>query len=67
VHNLGSPIPADQLPKIWDRFFTTRGAAGGTGLGLAIVKSAVVAHGGTVDVRSSATDGTTFTIVLPTG
>ena len=64
VHNKGLAIPAEQLGKIWERFFTTRGSAGGTGLGLAIVRSAVVAHGGAVNVESSDA-GTTFTLRLP--
>jgi two-component system, OmpR family, sensor histidine kinase ChvG len=67
VHNLGPAISAANLGRIWDRFFTTRAAAGGTGLGLPIVKSVVQAHGGTVAVSSSEAAGTTFSFELPTG
>ena len=65
VHNKGVAIPPEQLPKIWDRFFTTRGTAGGTGLGLAIVKSAITSHGGAVTATSDPDTGTTFTVSLP--
>lgn len=66
VHNTGSPISDANLPRIWDRFFTTRGAEGGTGLGLPIVATVVAGHGGTVAVSSSAEEGTTFRFDLPT-
>jgi signal transduction histidine kinase len=65
VANLGTPISEANLPRIWDRFFTTRGDRGGTGLGLPIVASVVAAHGGTVAVTSSAEDGTRFSFELP--
>jgi PAS domain S-box-containing protein len=69
VHNEGAPIPADLLPKIFEPF--TIGPLGqdgrrrSVGLGLYIVKYLVGAHGGSVQVRSSAEDGTTFTVLLP--
>lgn len=69
VENTGPEIPAEHLPKIFDRFYrvdSSRQRTGdGAGLGLAIVKSIVVAHGGTITVTS--TNGkTTFLIKLPT-
>lgn len=68
VRNPGEPIPADDLPKIFDRFFRvdpSRQRSGeGAGLGLAIVKSIVEVHGGTVSVASDET-GTRFTVTLP--
>jgi len=67
VANQGAPISEANLPRIWDRFFTTRGDRGGTGLGLPIVASVVAAHGGTVSVTSSAEDGTRFSFELPVG
>nr|BDT38194.1 PAS domain-containing protein [Myxococcus sp. MH1] len=71
VHNPGAPIPAPQLATLFDPF-RQAGAArekgrrrGGLGLGLFIVREIVHAHGGSVDVRSSELDGTTFTVTLP--
>ena len=65
-HRLG--IPADELPRIWDRLF--RGdrsrAERGLGLGLSLVKAIVEAHGGTVAVASEPGRGSTFTVSLPT-
>ncbi|HYV46424.1 MAG TPA: PAS domain-containing protein [Myxococcaceae bacterium] len=69
VRNGGDPIPADTLPGLFEPF--QRGAAsdhaspGGLGLGLFIVKQIAEGHGGTVAVRSSAAEGTTFTVTLP--
>lgn len=65
VHNQGEVISAANLARIWDRFFTTRAAAGGSGLGLPIVSAAVAAHGGRTFVRSDAQEGTTFGFELP--
>ena len=66
VHNQGSPIPERHLQAVFDPF---RQLAPGTsksniGLGLYIAKAIAAAHGGSIDVESSA-DGTTFTIRLP--
>lgn len=63
VHNTGSFIAEDQRQLIFDPFHT--GKPTGTGLGLAIVQQIVRAHGGTIDVDSSISDGTTFSIRLP--
>lgn len=65
VHNHGGPISAAVQARLWDRFFTTRAAAGGSGLGLAIVRAVATAHGGEVGVSSDAAAGTTFWIELP--
>jgi PAS domain S-box-containing protein len=69
IHNDGPPIPADLLPVVFDPF--RRGGARkadgsrSLGLGLFIVRQIVLAHGGSIDVRSTAAEGTTFTIRLP--
>ena len=68
VENPGSPIPADQLDRIFDRYFRgdtarTEGS-GSAGLGLAIVRAIMRAHGGKVDVASSE-GGTRFTLTFP--
>ena len=70
VHNEGHAIPADEQAAIFEegRQAGVRSAASDRrhqGLGLYIVERIVVAHGGTVSVRSTATDGTTFTVRLP--
>jgi len=67
VTDTGIGIPADELPRIWDRLF--RGdrsrSARGLGLGLSLIKAVVEAHGGTVGVASEPGRGSTFTLELP--
>jgi PAS domain S-box-containing protein len=63
VSDTGPGIPEHLINRIFDPFFTTK--ANGTGLGLPMVKQTVNAHGGIVTVRSSAREGTVFTIYLP--
>lgn len=65
VRDHGAGIPAQNLTRIFDRFFTTDGERNGTGLGLAIVRSIVEAHGGTITVASQPGDGASFTVTLP--
>jgi signal transduction histidine kinase len=67
VRDSGVGIPADELPRIWERLF--RGdrsrAERGLGLGLSLVKAVVEAHRGQVSVVSAPGNGSTFTISLP--
>jgi signal transduction histidine kinase len=66
VHNCGAPIAPDLLPLIFDPFRRgTNNGAEGLGLGLFITREIVEAHGGTIAVASTPTDGTTFSVVLP--
>lgn len=65
VADNGAGIAADQLPHIWDPFYTTREEGEGTGLGLSVVHSIVQAHGGTIEVTSTPGSGTRFRIALP--
>lgn len=72
VHNEGAPIPPQMLATIFDPLVrqatpatAARRVAGSIGLGLYIVREIVTAHDGTVDVTSTAQDGTTFTVRLP--
>jgi PAS domain S-box-containing protein len=69
VRNLGPPIPQDLIPVIFEPFRRPREspARGSIGLGLFIVREMVNAHGGTIDLSSSAAAGTTFTVRLPRG
>lgn len=69
VHNQGPPIPAAVQDVIFDPF--RRGhsdaASGRLGLGLYIVQQIVLAHAGTVELASSESGGTTFSVNLPRG
>jgi signal transduction histidine kinase len=70
VHNEGTPIPPGKIPKLFDSFcrLNDREAdpdSGSLGLGLYIAKQIITAHGGTIDVRSSGNEGTTFIVRLP--
>ena len=64
ISDTGVGIPDEDLSKIFDPGFTTKGVGIGTGLGLSICYKIVADHGGTIEVESAKT-GTTFTIVLP--
>ena len=67
VRDTGSGIPAEILPRIFERYYTRRREANksGSGLGLAIVRGIVEAHGGHVWVESEVGVGSTFFVVLP--
>jgi signal transduction histidine kinase len=68
VDDAGVGIPADALPRVFDRFWSIRSdpeRKRGTGLGLPIVKAIVEAHGGSVTLHSSQEAGTSATIRLP--
>ena len=69
VENPGPGIPAEHLPRIFDRFYrleTGRERKGpSTGLGLSIVKSIAELHGGSVEVQSGSGQTTRFTLRLP--
>jgi signal transduction histidine kinase len=59
----GIGIPEENLPKIFNPFFSTR--LDGTGLGLSITKNIVEQQGGSIEVKSQVNIGTRFTIILP--
>ena len=67
VRDTGPGIPADEIPRVFDRLY--RGdlsrAQRGLGLGLSLVRAIVQAHGGHVTVESQPGDGATFTVSLP--
>lgn len=69
VRDTGAGIPAEELPRLFERFYRVDKARsrelGGTGLGLAIVKHLVAAHGGTARVESRLNEGSTFFFTLP--
>jgi len=64
VRDEGPGISPKNLPKVFDRFFTTDSDRNGTGLGLSIVKAVIEAHGGKVRVESEVGKGTTFAVKL---
>jgi signal transduction histidine kinase len=68
VVDRGPGIPHDQQRLIFEKFGRAEVAGGskpGTGLGLFIARSIAEAHGGSIDVRSSPDEGSTFTLTLP--
>lgn len=69
VSDTGCGIPADELPRIFDRFWRSEKSRnrqnGGSGLGLAIVRRLAEAHKGTVTADSTLGEGTTITVRLP--
>jgi two-component system phosphate regulon sensor histidine kinase PhoR len=69
VADTGQGIPAEELPRIFERFYRVDKArtrdSGGTGLGVSIVKHAIESQGGTIGVVSRVGTGSTFTIRLP--
>ena len=81
VTDTGCGIPAEQLPRVFERFHRIEGARArtheGSGIGLALVHDLVGLHGGSIEVTSqlageaadgaAAAGGTTFTVSMPTG
>lgn len=69
VHNTGEPIPAEDQAHLFERFYRADAARGrekgGYGLGLSIAAAIVERHGGKIAVRSTAGEGTAFTVILP--
>jgi signal transduction histidine kinase len=69
VVDTGDGIAADELPKIFERFYrvdpSRSRATGGAGLGLSIVRQLVTAHGGRVWAESTIGKGSTFSFTLP--
>ena len=64
IADTGSGISREDLPKIFEPFFSTKGQKG-TGLGLAVIWGIIDNHNGTINVESEEGKGTTFTIRLP--
>jgi signal transduction histidine kinase len=63
VCDTGPGIPRDELPRVFEPFYSRK--RGGSGLGLTIARRIVESHGGRIDVESAPGEGTRFTIVLP--
>ena len=71
VRDTGTGIPADEIPRLFERFHRARGARGrsyeGSGIGLALVQELVKLHGGSVRVESEVDRGTSFIVTIPFG
>jgi signal transduction histidine kinase len=67
VTDTGIGIPDNQIKKIFEPFFTTRADAGGTGLGLGLCRMLISEMFGSIEVRSTVGQGTTFRLVLYAG
>jgi len=69
VADIGVGISAEDVPRVFDRFWRAEKSrnrdSGGSGLGLAIVRDLTEAHGGTVTAASALGQGSTFTVRLP--
>jgi len=69
VQDTGSGIPAEDLPRIFERFYRVEKARsrqkGGTGLGLSIVKHILSLHGGEISAQSEVGRGSTFRFEIP--
>jgi two-component system sensor histidine kinase BaeS len=67
VADTGVGIPADELPRIFDRFWRGQAAAqtSGSGIGLAVAAELAWAHGGTLTASSQPGEGTSLTLTLP--
>ena len=69
VSDSGVGIPAEALPRVFDRFFrvdpSRSKTSGGTGLGLAIVQSILTLHGGSAEITSQTGRGTRVTLRMP--
>ena len=71
VRDTGCGIPAEALPRLFERFYRVPGAEGraheGSGIGLALVKELAELHGGRVGVESTIDKGSTFRVTIPFG
>ncbi len=71
VRDTGTGIPAEEMPRLFERFHRVEGAPGrtheGTGIGLALVQELVKLHGGSISAQSEPGSGSAFTVRVPFG
>ncbi|MBA4416791.1 MAG: hypothetical protein C0392_02600 [Syntrophus sp. (in: bacteria)] len=65
ISDEGIGIKAEDIPRIFESFFTTKAKGEGTGLGLSLSKRLIEANGGKIEVESSPGSGSTFRLFLP--
>ncbi len=66
IRDEGGGIPEENLPHLFEPFYTTKVVGEGTGLGLSIAYGIVQEHGGRIEVESATGNGSTFTVYIPT-
>jgi PAS domain S-box-containing protein len=71
IRDTGTGIPADEMPRLFERFHRVENARGrtheGSGIGLALVQQLVRLHGGSITAESVVEQGSTFTVSVPVG
>jgi PAS domain S-box-containing protein len=71
VRDTGVGIPAEEIPRLFERFHRIENSRGrtheGSGIGLALVQELVKLHGGTISAQSTVGEGATFIVSVPTG
>jgi two-component system, NtrC family, sensor kinase len=65
ISDTGCGIPPENIPKVFNPFFTTKEVGKGTGLGLNVAYNIVKKHNGSIDVKSKLGEGTSFVISIP--
>jgi signal transduction histidine kinase len=65
VEDTGCGMPEADMQKAFEPFFTTKAVGKGTGLGLFLSRETVLAHGGSLSLKSEPGRGTTVTVILP--
>ncbi|HMJ09837.1 MAG TPA: ATP-binding protein [Polyangiaceae bacterium] len=65
VSDRGTGISPENIPKVFQPFFSTKGSDGGTGLGLSVAQGIAHEHEGWIDVTSELGQGSTFKVYLP--
>jgi signal transduction histidine kinase len=66
ISDTGHGIDPEDLPRIFEPFYSTKGDGKGVGLGLSMVYGIIREHNGTIEVQSEPGEGTSFKMVLPT-
>ena len=64
IADTGSGIPAEQLSRVFDPYFTTKSTGKGTGLGLTVTKTIIDMHGGRIHIANGSSRGVVVTILL---
>ena len=65
VIDTGVGISRENLKRVFEPFWSTKGVSAGTGMGLAVSHGIIIRHGGTISVESEEGKGATFTVRLP--